>query len=273
MSTLYQSLVQRGVFQLGYKTQCTHCGRASWYRLTELASDLVCPLCHKSLDAISAVDNANQGAWHLKTAGPFSVGNFADGSYSVLLSLNFFKQDHSLQTTPVMSFKAKHTTSAKEVEADLGLMWQETAFGETQDGMLFSECKSYNKFEQKDFDRMKMLGEQFPGAILAFCTLRKKFEPREVKEIRRIAKLGMKRWKTDRPINPVLVLTGSELFSFHGAPYCWDGRSIPEWAKRAHTLLDVCNATQAIHLGLPHWQETWRIEYEKRRSRRNKESK
>jgi hypothetical protein len=151
MSTLYQSLVNRGVFQLGYKTQCTHCGRASWYRLTELATDLVCPLCHKSLDAISAVDSANQGAWHLKTAGPFSVGNFADGSYSVLLSLNFFKQDRSLQITPVMSFKAKHTTLTNELEADLGLMWQETALGETQDGMLFAECKSYNKFERKDF--------------------------------------------------------------------------------------------------------------------------
>jgi hypothetical protein len=120
---------------------------------------------------------------------------------------------------------------------------------------------------------MKILAKQFPGAILSFCTLRNKLEPREEKEIRRIAKLGMKRWKTDRPINPVLVLTGRELFSLRGAPYCWDGNSIPEWAKNAHTLLDVCNATQAIHLGLPHWQETWRIENQKRRSRRNKERK
>jgi hypothetical protein len=154
-----------------------HCGRGSWYRLKELATDLVCPLCHKSLDAISAVDSTNQGAWHLKTAGPFTVGNFADGSYSVLLSLNFFEKDRSLQITPVLSFKAKHTASTKELESDLGLMWQETAFGETQDGMLFAECKSYNKFERRDFDRMKLCAEQFPGAILAFCTLRRTLDP------------------------------------------------------------------------------------------------
>src|SRR5262249_13602977 len=80
VSDLYSALVRRGVFPLGYKTQCTHCGRASWYSVKALAADLVCPLCHKELDAISAVDSANQGAWHLKTAGPFSVGSFADGS-------------------------------------------------------------------------------------------------------------------------------------------------------------------------------------------------
>jgi hypothetical protein len=99
----------------------------------------------------------------------------------VLLALNFFEKDRSLRITPLVSFKARHTASTKELESDLGLMWQETAFGETQDGMLFAECKSYNKFERKDFDRIRMLSEQFPGAILAFCTLRKDLDPREKK--------------------------------------------------------------------------------------------
>ena len=53
---LYESLVERGVFQLGYKTQCTHCQRASWHDLRSFATELVCPLCHEKLDAISAVD-------------------------------------------------------------------------------------------------------------------------------------------------------------------------------------------------------------------------
>src|SRR5258708_37198105 len=149
-------------------------------------------------------------------------------------------------------------------------MSQETVFGETQDGILFAECKSYNKFVRKDFDRMKFLAKQFPGAILAFCTLRKSLEPRELTEIRKVARMGMKRWKTDRPINPVLVLTGHELFSLTGAPHCWDGMAIPPWARNTHTLLDVCNATQSIHLGLPHWQETWRAEFEKKQERRRK---
>lgn len=267
---LYRSLVERGLFQLGYKTQCTHCERSSWYSLSALAAELTCPLCLKKLDAISAVDSNNQGAWHLRTAGPFSVGNYADGSYSVLLALNFFEQDRSLQMTPVLSFAAKHNTTATTLEADLGLLWQETVLGETQDGVLFVECKSYNKFERRDYNRMETLAKEFPGAILAFCTLRKKLDSDELREIRRIAKSGMKRWKAERPINPVLVLTGHELFSHVGAPQCWDGISIPDWAKRTHTLLELCNATQGIHLGLPHWHQTWHKEFEKRRSRKRK---
>jgi hypothetical protein len=171
VGNLYQSLVNRGVFQLGYKTQCTHCERASWHSLEEFSKGLVCPLCHKHLEPISAVDTDSQGAWHLKTAGPFSIGNYGDGSYCVLLGLNFFERDHSLQMTPVLSFRAKHRTSGRELEADFGIMWQETVYGETEDGILFAECKSYNRFEKKDFERMRNLAGQFPGAILAFCTL------------------------------------------------------------------------------------------------------
>jgi hypothetical protein len=267
---LYRSLVEHGVFQLGYKTQCTHCQRSSWYSLESLASQLVCPLCHKTLDAISAVDRDNKGEWHLKTAGPFSVGNYGDGSYCVLLGLNFFQKDHSLQTTPVMSFNAEHAATGKHLEADFGILWQDTAFGDTQEGVLFAECKSYNEFERKDFERMEMIAGHFPGAILAFCTLRKRLEPAEVKQLKRLTKAGMRYWKTERPINPVLILTGHELFDFFGAPHCWKNLAVPDWAKRAHSILDLCNATQAIYLGFPHWQETWRKDFERRRKKRKR---
>ena len=158
----------------------------------------------EAADAISAVDKDNKGEWHLKTAGPFSVDKFGDGSYWVLLTLNFLQQDHSLRTTPVMSFKAKHGTSGKDLEADLGVMWQDMVYGEQEDGIFFAECKSYNEFEAKDFERMKVLAGQFPGAILAFCTLRKSLTPVEIREIKKIAKTGRKLWKAERPINPVL---------------------------------------------------------------------
>ena len=151
----------------------------------------------------------------------------------------------------------------------LALMWQDTAFGETQEEMLFAECKSYNRFEKKDFDRMSAIAKEFPGAILAFCTLRKKLEPREIRELKRLTKTGMKYWKAERPINPVLILTGHELFDHVGAPHCWKDVAVPDWAKRVHSILELCNATQSIHLGLPHWHETWRQDFEKRRKRKN----
>lgn len=267
---LYQSLLGREVFQLGYRTQCTYCQRASWHSVRSFASELVCPLCYKKLNAISAVDSNNQGSWHLRTAGPFSVGNYGDGSYSVLLTLNLFERDRSLQATPVLSFNAKHAASGRELEADLGLIWQESTAGETQDGVLFAECKSYNKFERRDFDRMRSIAREFPGAILAFSTLRRNLEVDEIRELRKITSEGMKQWKTERPLNPVLLLTGNELFGFVGPPYCWDKTAIPAWAQNAHGLLELCMATQSIYLGTPHWQETWRSEYEKRTRKRKR---
>jgi hypothetical protein len=80
----------------------------------------------------------------------------------------------------------------------------------------------------------------------------------------------MRYWKTERPINPVLILTGHELFDFFGAPHCWKNLAVPDWAKRAHSILDLCNATQAIYLGFPHWQETWRKDFERRRKKRKR---
>lgn len=112
-------------------------------------------------------------------------------------------------------------------------------YGEVQEGTLFAECKSYNKFEQRDFDRMSALAKHFPGAILAFCTLRKSLEPYEKTAMKRIAMAGMKQWKTERPINPVLVLTGHELFRYERPPHCWDGLTVPDWAKNVHSLLSV----------------------------------
>jgi hypothetical protein len=52
-------------------------------------------------------------------------------------------------------------------------------------------------------------------------------------------KAGMKLWKADRPLNPVLVLTGHELFGNFGALSCWEGLSAPDWAKQAYSMLEV----------------------------------
>lgn len=264
---LYELLAERNVFQLGYKTQCPHCGRRSWFSISVLANELTCPLCFKKTSAINAVDRANDGEWHLKTAGPFSVEKFADGAYAVLLTLNFFEYDFSRRMTPIMSFTAKRATDDFPLEADLGIMWQESDYGDDQEGILFAECKSYNAFEKKDFSRMETIAQKFPGAVLVFATLRRQLTAFEINEMTRIVRAGMKLWKADRPLNPVLVLTGHELFDDFGPPTCWEGLSIPDWTKRAHSLLETCNATQAVHLGLPHWQATWAAEYEKKRKR------
>jgi hypothetical protein len=108
--------------------------------------------------------------------------------------------------------------------------------------------------------------------VLAFSTLRKELTPGEVAGITRIAKAGRKYWKAERPTNPVLILTGTELFSWAGPPHCWE-LSLQEKFSRVHGLLDICDATQQIYLGLPSWQTEWHEKWEKRRQKRQAKTK
>ena len=49
--------------------------------------------------------------------------------------------------------------------------------------------------QKKDFERMAVIAKEFPGAILAFCTLRKSLQSSEIKQMQRLTKAGMKYWK------------------------------------------------------------------------------
>lgn len=265
---LHDYLLSRRVFRLGCKVQCPQCSRNSWFNLDSIRETLTCPRCSGEWQAIGNVD---AGKWCYKTAGPFSVPGYADGAYCVLLALEFFAGIRmiNISATPVFSFTAKHK-DGKPLEADFGLLWQQSMFGSVADGVLFGECKTFGTFDQRDYERMTWLAAQFPGAVLAFCTLRKQLTPVEVQRITRIAKAGRKRWKTDRSLNPVLVLTGTELLDDLGPPYCWEKINLAKKFERAYGLLEICDATQQIHLNLSPLEEDWHQEFEKKKYRRAK---
>lgn len=266
---LYESLLSKGIFRVGVRLQCDSCSRHSWYPLPEVRDEFTCPKCLKSFPAVGHVDTAT---WCYKTAGPFSVPRYADGAYAVLLAVDFLgdRGMGSLRASPTLSFTAKKSGRA-DMEADFAMLWQEDNVRGHNDGVLFGECKSYGPFEAKDFRRMRHLASEFPGAVLAFCTLREHLKPGEVREIAKIAMRGRKYWKAERPVNPVLVLTGTELFSFHRPPYCWNDE-LRQRFSHVFGLFEICNATQQIYLNLPSWHDTWQKRWEKRRVKRQQMS-
>jgi hypothetical protein len=264
MGDLYGYLLSKGVFKLGLRIQCPHCLRHSWFGLESVRDTLSCPRCLNVFEAVKTVPNAT---WSYKTTGPFSVPQYADGAYAVLLTLGFFSDHnlHTMRTTPVLSFQAEGP-DGKKLETDAALFWQDAIFGEKRDGILFAECKTYDQFKARDFKRMRQLAKTFPGAVLVFSVLRESLSPKEINGITRIAKAGRKYWKNERPINPVLILTGTELLNHSGPPYCW-GESLQKKFDRVHGLIDLCDATQQIYLNLPSWQSDWHEKWEKRRQR------
>lgn len=258
-------LIEKGFFRLGLRLQCPHCLRNSWYTLESIRDSFTCPKC---LDTFNAVGNLDSSIWSYKTTGPFSVANYAEGAYAVLLTLDFL-DEHKLTTmriTPTTSFVAE-AHDKKNLEADFAAFWQDSVYGEKNDGLLFGECKTYGKFKDEDFERMRYLAKTFPGAVLVFSTLRKSLTPREIKSITSIAKKGRKYWKPEQPINPVMILTGNELLHDFGPPYCWED-SIKKKFNYVTGLLSVCDATQQIYLDLPSWHTEWHEKWEKKRQRR-----
>jgi hypothetical protein len=251
-----------GLFKVGLRTKCPHCFRTSWHPLDALQDQLACPKC---LTTFSAVGNIDSSTWCYKTVGPFSVGKYADGAFAVLITLDFLSRGEalSLSTTPVLSFSAV-SGKAPEIEADFGAFWRDQTSWENREGILFGECKTYGKFEQRDFNRMRMLARAFPGAVLIFATLKRTLSASEIAGIRRIAKAGREYWKPERPINPVLVLTGAELLDWPGPPDCWSNELKGRF-RNLSGLLQLCNATQQIYLDLRPWEEDWDDVWERKR--------
>lgn len=267
-SARYDAFVEKGVFKLGLRTQCPNCQRNTWFALSSLRESLECPKCLNSFMAAGNIDQVKNG-WHYRTAGPFSVPNYAEGAFSVLFTLYALsdRMMPSLRTTPVPSFVATSPGKAN-LEADLAMFWKEMVYGEENEGLLFGECKTFGLFETRDIERMRYLGDTFPGAVLVFSTLRETLTKKEVIALARLAKHGRKYWKAERSINPVLILTGAELLSWQRPPHCWD-ESHQKRFQNVHGILALCDATQQIYLDLPPVHEDWRKRVEQRSKRRS----
>ena len=236
--SLYDYVVEKGFFRLGARVRCPNCSRHSWYALESIRDSLACPKCLDAFPAIGNLDAGGRDSWYYRTAGPFSIPNYADGAYAVLLTLDFFNalklKSHNFHMTPVMSFTAESSEN-KRIEVDFAAFWQGGP-PEREMELLIGESKTYGKFGDRDFERIRYLAEAFEKPVLVFSTLRKSLEPGERKKIGRIAKTS-----------PVMVLTGNELCPYSGAES--SGGSLGNQnLYYMSSLLDICDVTRERYI-------------------------
>jgi hypothetical protein len=127
-------------------------------------------------------------------------------------------------------------------------------------------------FRQVDVRRMMAVAKDFPGAILIFATLRKELTGNEKKLLRALVNRGRKYWKAERPYNPVLILTGTELFADFRPEYSWKEGSASHSAMaqkmQGHmSILGLCDATQQLYLDMKPWHEWLRERRELKRAK------
>jgi hypothetical protein len=194
------------IFSLGVEVQCAVCTQRSWHAVDGLEYEILCPKClskfklpvhnpgadlkwsYKSTGpfALPPEDDRNDQdessrekiEWSYKPLGPFASPKQASGAYCVLLSVGFLCDHHHPATTPVLSFTAKKDDT-KDLEADFVMFYQGSAFWEHVTDLVFGECKTFNHFKIKDIERMKVISENFPGAVLVLRRSTANFRPKK----------------------------------------------------------------------------------------------
>lgn len=107
---------------------------------------------------------------------------------------------------------------------------------------------------------MTQLSSFIPGSVLVFSTFRNDLTTDEVKLLSALVRKEWRKRLGRHAYSPVIVLTGTELYSLRGLPYCWEGKGgkYDQFAKShfdRHDLRALADTTQQLYLGLGSFYE------------------
>jgi hypothetical protein len=207
-ATIMAKLLDKNIIEFGAEVQCTFCNQHSFYKINDLLEKIKCPICQNSF--FIPAYNANKIKWAYRGMGPFSRNNKADGLLCVLLTLRFFRVTmHPDRITPLLSFELLQNKQAIN-EVDLAVFYGKEYRTYEPPDLFLAECKTEIDFMDADVEKMKKLGQLFPGSVLTFATLKSILSNNEKERIKKIVNFFRKGFGP-RPTNPILILTGNEL--------------------------------------------------------------
>ena len=260
--------VKAGALKLGLTVSCPNCEKKNWYSLDDLGEVVSCERCLKKFDFPQGSIKFNHEPWKFRVVGPFSVPDFAGGAYSTILSLRAFSQKLGLGNQDI--------TYSTNLDLEIGEDRQEIDFAlwygrgrvlrqNEEPVLVFGEAKSFatQAITREDIQRMKRLSKIFPGAYLTFSILKDNLSEVEKQLISKLALWGRSQLPDGGLRAPVIVLTGTELFSRRGIEHTWKemGGQRAKMAEAPHVQLadlrTLADATQQVYLGLPDYWTWW----------------
>ena len=279
----FETLVKRKAVELGLKLKCSKCSKWSWYSVDQLNYSLICNFCFKQFDfPIIDPTDKKHSTWAYRVVGPFALPKYADGGYAAALAIRFFANIiGGFDQAGVTWSSAQELTldANKKVEADFMLWYhrrkkiygtERSFFGnglpsfglDRPTEIVFGEAKSFAKsaFKQDNVDKMKLLAEKFPGSILVFAMMREgtDLSKGEINRIKELSEWGREYDPETRQTRaPVIVLTGTELFSTGSLNTSWEKKGGKHkklidraWPGR-HNLRFLADLTQHVYLAMP----------------------
>ena len=270
---------ERNVIRLGLTTKCPRCTVANWHSLTTVDYVLSCERCPEKYSFPQGALDPNNGNWGYRAIGPFSAPGFARGSYGALLALKALKGlSHASERMTYSTALELHLGDGAPCEVDYGA-WisHRSADRVAHPSRVFGEAKSFGEgdlIRPRDLTQLRRVATRFPGAFIVISVMRETFTPGEVRNLLPFVKWARRLNAHWLPTNPVVLLTGVELFHEINIESSWKDRggryerfADYDWSHSLHRLAE---ATQVIYLGLPSFGEDQRAAEETRRRRLNR---
>lgn len=252
--------LDRSVFRAGLSVQCPVCSYHNWFAVDDLSYKPTCTRCLNSFDFSQAPQDLRQVEWYYRVTGPFAAPDYARGAYAVALTLRTIGPHNYCNITWSTGLRL----DSLNCEIDFVAWYQSSRMISTDERdeplLILGEAKSFGVGSVNDeaIDSLKKVAERFPGAVMVVSTLRviDDYSLAEIARLRHLALWGRRQTFEGKPINPLIVLTGTELFAQHFISNAWkeiDGKEVHASIdlRDPHTLAEM---TQHRYLGLQsHW--------------------
>ena len=180
--------------------KCTKCGNWGWYSIKHLDYFLTCDLCLQKFDfPITNPGSSQCCKWAYRVIGPFALPDYAKGGYASALGIRFFsdvigKMDRVGVTWSVGQELTLATGKRSKQTLFYGISGSRCLEQTIRPKLFSGRTKSFGKdvFKDEDINKMKTLGEAFPGAVLVFATMKeaRELSKGEIGCIRKLAEWG-----------------------------------------------------------------------------------
>ena len=256
---------KRNIIRLGLETVCPHCQGSNWHGLDTVGYTLTCERCLNTYEFPQAHLKPQNENWKYRVVGPFSVPDYGRGSYSSLLALRVLESFGRSHGGITYSTSMNLGFDGEKCEVDFVALYSNDRMdGLTEPELVIGESKSFGKGElvkARDLSQLKKVGRKLPGTFILIAVMRNEFTAREKKLLKKFVLWSRRTDERGRAVNPVILLTGRELFMRHMISATWKelGGEHAKYADFNHhrNLYELAQATQTIYLGLPSFFEEW----------------
>jgi hypothetical protein len=181
---VFLHLVRKRILRTGVELECPNCVLNDWYSLSDLAEEVECPFCGKTIESGPQL---RDGLWHYRVSGLFARTRDQEGAIPVVLAL--LQSLRCLQMrgmTWLTGMDLRWTDSGKQIDAETDLVVLTRNY---EDGpeILLGECKTNKEVEAEQIDRLLAVARRCSDlrvkTFVMFAKAGSQFSPRELELI------------------------------------------------------------------------------------------